>query len=203
MTFLVLYSAMIGVLSMYLLGREKIYYFPVGIANMFITIGLGIDTRLYAQSPFPLFVYVPILIWGWYQWLTDLPKNSRGVAMTNDINRQQVYVLVPVFVIFSALYGYWLYMFRPGSHPFIEAPASVLIMIALLLIANKTIQAWLVLVAADIISLSIYWYKDFSFTSISHGIFLLLAIKGYYSWRYEKDYFHRKTQKEAPIIATV
>jgi nicotinamide mononucleotide transporter len=50
-------------------------------------------------------------------------------------------------------------------------------------LARKIIEHWYLWIIINIISLSLYLYKDLYPTSILHLVYTILAIVGYFEWK--------------------
>ena len=60
---------------------------------------------------------------------------------------------------------------------------TALFLMAMWLMANRKIEHWLFWIAADTISVPLYFYKGFTFTAIQYVVFTLIAIWAYYEWQ--------------------
>ena len=49
--------------------------------------------------------------------------------------------------------------------------------------AKRKVENWLYWIVGDIISVPLYFYKGFTFTSLQYLIFTIIAIFGYSAWK--------------------
>ena len=57
-----------GALCVYLVARQHILNWPIGIANNLLWILLFATAGLYADSGLQV-IYIALALWGWWQWL--------------------------------------------------------------------------------------------------------------------------------------
>jgi nicotinamide mononucleotide transporter len=68
-----------GAVSVWLVVRQSIWTWPVGIANNLVFIVLFLEARLYADMALQ-FVYVAMSIGGWWYWLNGGRAGRRRIG---------------------------------------------------------------------------------------------------------------------------
>ena len=67
--------------------------------------------------------------------------------------------------------------------PFIDAFAVNNAVVAQWMLSRKYIENWIFWIIGDVISVPLYAYKGWIFTSFQFFVFLIIAILGYLEWR--------------------
>jgi nicotinamide mononucleotide transporter len=168
-----------GVAGVFLTLKENVWCFPVGLINVIISLFLFYNQKLYADS-LQQTVYIVLLTYGWFIWLHGENKKAPVVSRMNS-----GLLLRCLFVWFAgtAILGFLLDNYTDAATPWPDSAATVLSFIAQYLVARKKIENWLLWIVVNIAYVSIYIYKDLMLYAVLFGIYLLLAVAGYVSWK--------------------
>jgi HTH-type transcriptional repressor of NAD biosynthesis genes len=167
-----------GTVSVWLVVRASIWTWPVGIANNLIFIVLFLEARLYADMALQ-FVYVAISIAGWWYWLRGGGGRQRRIGLVGVREAAVVAVLTA-----AATYGMTVYLRSiDDSAPFLDALTTALSIAAMYLMARKLLENWFVWIAADLVYIPLYAWKDLALIAILYAVFLAMCIRGVIAWR--------------------
>jgi HTH-type transcriptional repressor of NAD biosynthesis genes len=167
-----------GAVSVWLVVRASIWTWPVGIANNVVFIVLFLEARLYADMALQ-FVYVAISVAGWWYWLRGGRGGRRPIGRVGAREAAGVAGLTVV-----ATCGMTVYLRSIGdSAPFLDALTTSLSLAAMYLMARKLLENWFVWIAADLVYVPLYAWKDLPLTAILYAVFLLMCIRGVIAWR--------------------
>jgi len=169
-----------GALCVWLLVRQNIWNFPVGIANNLLFAWLFVHAGLYADSGLQ-FVYVVLAIAGWYWWLKG-GSGHRGVALSEPSRPALVACLVAVGLVSAAL-QWGLLRWTNSTVAGWDAVTTALSLVAQFMLSRKWIANWWLWIAADVIYIPLYAYKGLWLTSGLYVIFLGMCIAGLLQWR--------------------
>lgn len=172
-----------GALCVFLVARNNIWTFPVGILNAAFFFVLFIDARLYADAWLQVFFLV-IQVVGWWAWLKAGPNRTK-LKINNTklpaILGTAVFLVVGFFVLTPILRD------AHGAYPHWDASTTSLSIAAQALMSYKLLENWYLWIAADLIYIPLYWAKGLYFTSALYVVFLSLCVMGLLHWRKVRD----------------
>ncbi|MFM9050739.1 MAG: nicotinamide riboside transporter PnuC, partial [Bacteroidota bacterium] len=151
-----------------------------GILNVIIyaLIFFGPDVRLYADGGLQLCFGV-LLTAGWVNWAR---KNNLSKTEITGLSKHDIIRLALISVPAGFLSGEILTR-TDAAYPRLDAWLATFSLVAQWLIAKKKIENWILWIAVNTIYVPVYWYRGLPATSMLYSLYLLLAIKGFLSWR--------------------
>ena len=171
-----------GLWSVWLAKKDNIWVFPTGIINTVIYTYLLWKWSLLGDMMIN-FYYVVMSIYGWYHWTR---KNDDIVAfpissMTTAEKKWSLLIFIATIVFVAAVYIF----FDKFTHwtSYVDTLVTGIFFVAMWLMARRKIENWILWIVGDIISIPMYFYKGYSFTSIQYLIFTIIAIFGYLEWK--------------------
>ena len=70
---------------------------------------------------------------------------------------------------------------------YVDTITTAIFFVGMWLMAKRKVENWIYWIVGDIISVPLYFYKGFTFTSFQYLIFTILAIYGYAAWKKNTD----------------
>jgi nicotinamide mononucleotide transporter len=173
-------AVVLGLISVYLVTKQNVWCYPLGIISVFIYIFIFYEVKLYADMGLQVF-FIILQAYGWYEWLY-------GGAGRTELNvawgTKRMYLLTAVFTAgATALLGAILHEFTDASLPFVDSFLAVLSMAAQWMMAKKYIENWILWVIVNIGSIGMYSVKGLYFTTFLYVVYFGLAILGYREWK--------------------
>jgi len=168
-----------GVACVYLVVRQSVWNFPLGIANNIFFLILFVSARLYGDAGLQI-VYVALGFQGWYYWLYG-GQNRKAPCVTHAPLR--LLIVLGIFVIIGTTGLVLALRAAKGSAPVMDAFTTVLSLAAQYLLNRKTVENWLLWIVADIIYIWLYILRGLQLTAILYFVFLCLCIAGFLNWR--------------------
>ncbi len=168
-----------GALCVWLVARQNLWNWPIGILNNLAFLALFATSGLYADSGLQV-VYLGLALYGWWSWLRG------GVARTplpvsRTTSAQWLWLAVAGVVLTGALV--WILTTRTSSTvPWPDAITTVLSLLATWGQTRKKVESWWLWIAADVIYVPLYAYKGLWLTAILYVGFLALCVLGLRSW---------------------
>ena len=168
-----------GAACVYLVVRQNIWNFPLGIANNVFFLILFVEARLYGDAGLQV-VYILLGIQGWYWWLHG--GAYRTALPVNRARPRTLLWLAGLVALGTAGLMLALQAAR-GSAPFLDAFTTVLSLAAQYLLNRKAIENWYLWIAADVLYIALYLARDLHLTALLYFIFLCLCLAGLWRWR--------------------
>jgi nicotinamide mononucleotide transporter len=169
-----------GLLNVGLLVREHILNWAVGILNVLLLMVVFWTAGLYADAGLQT-VYVLLGLYGWWAWRHGEASDRRLVVRSTT--RAEWLLLGGAGVLLTA--ALWLFLDRlTGSTvPLADALTTTLSLLATYGQSRKLMESWWLWIAADLIYIPLYGYKDLWLTALLYVAFLVLCILGLRAWR--------------------
>ena len=168
-----------GAACVYLVVRENIWNFPVGIANNIFFLVLFFGARLYGDAGLQV-IYIALGAQGWHQWLRGgQDRTPLSVARATP----RALVAVGVFVALGTVALVLALRAARGAAPALDAFTTALSLAAQYLLNRKLIENWLLWIVADVIYIYLYFARGLPLTAILYFVFLCLCVVGLLSWR--------------------
>ncbi|MCX6290968.1 MAG: nicotinamide riboside transporter PnuC [Bacteroidetes bacterium] len=169
-----------GIAGVWLTIKESIWNFPIGLINVTASLLLFYRSQLYSDT-FQQAVYIVLLSYGWYHW-------SRGTKKKNDLSVSTssvklLMILLALAVTGSVAGGFLLGRYTNASYSYWDATGTSLSLIAQWMIARKKIENWILWMVVNMLYIGIYYFKHLNLYMVLYAIFLLMAVRGYYSWK--------------------
>jgi nicotinamide mononucleotide transporter len=168
-----------GVLCVWLLVRQNIWNWPVGIINNIFYIVIFYNSGLYADAGVQ-FVYIAVAVYGWWNWLHGGLDRSE-LKVTPASTR----ILLGYVGIAAAATGVLYAVLRqtPSTVPLADGLTSALFLTAQYMMSRKVVQNWWFWIVGDVLVIGLYIYKHLYLTSILYVVFLAMSIAGLLEWQ--------------------
>jgi nicotinamide mononucleotide transporter len=181
----------LGVVTVWLVAKNNVWTYPIGIIQAGFFFVLFIETKLYTDAYLQVFFIVVQFI-GWYAWL-------RGGENHTELHVRNAPLWVwPVILVLGGIFVYLMIPILRGAHgayPGWDSTTTALSVAAQFLMTFRYVQQWWLWILADVIYIPLYFNKDLYFTSILYVIFLGISIYGLYTWTKLRQH-----QAENPVI---
>ena len=168
-----------GAVCVYLVVKEHIWNFPIGIANNLFFLVLFSEKRIYGDAGLQI-VYVALGVHGWYSWLHGGMERK-----ALKIEHASLKVLAISIGIVPPLTWILMEVLRRanGSAPLLDSFTTVLSLVAQYLLNRKYIENWYFWIVADIIYIYLYIVRDLKLTAVLYFVFLCMCVAGFVHWR--------------------
>ncbi|HZS10073.1 MAG TPA: nicotinamide riboside transporter PnuC [Blastocatellia bacterium] len=168
-----------GAACVYLVVRQNIWNFPLGIANNIFFLILFVNSRLYGDAGLQI-IYLALGIQGWYCWLYGGENRTAlriGHASTRMLLALGGLTLIGTVGLVLALRA------AKGAAPVMDAFTTVLSLAAQYLLNRKSIENWYLWIVADVIYIYLYISRGLQLTAVLYFVFLCLCLAGLVNWR--------------------
>tara|TARA_R110002012_G_scaffold309303_1_gene516253 strand:- start:2136 stop:2765 length:630 start_codon:yes stop_codon:yes gene_type:complete len=180
--YLELIAVFFGLLSVWFSKKNNILVFPTGIISTVLFVYLLYKWRLLGDMLINVYYFV-MSIYGWYLWQKKTNGNAkRPITYTS---KAEWFKAVLIFV-FSLIFVSIIYQYNNlfGSIvSYIDTITTAIFFSGMWLMAKKNIENWIFWIIGDLISVPLYYYKGFLFTSFQYLVFTIIAFYGYRAWK--------------------
>jgi len=179
MLFLEIIATITGIQAVALQAKEKIISWPIAIVSVSISAFIFFHSKLYSDLLLHV-VYVFLNIYGWISWIN---RKEKGIVIPTKILSYQGFALsILVSIAGAFLLGYLMNNFTDADMAYVDAFTTSMSMVAMVLLAKKYLQNWILWIIVDLIAVPMYVYKgfiwDFRFGGLSLGDKRVLRHKG-------------------------
>jgi nicotinamide mononucleotide transporter len=167
-----------GGVCVWLVVREHMWNWPVGLANNVFFFALFFHGRLFADMGLQV-VYFGLGIYGWLNWLFGGENHSvLKVSRTTRVEWLALLGAIPLCT--------WglreILIAVNGAAPFWDALTTVLSLAAQYLLCRKRFENWFFWIAADVIYIPLYLSRHLPLTAVLYAVFLAMCLIGVREW---------------------
>ncbi len=168
-----------GLVNVWLVVRQHIANWPLGIVNVLLLMLVFWTAGLYADAGLQI-VYVILGCYGWWSWRYGGADRTR-LSVRRTAAGEWIVLAVAGVVLASALY-FFLITFTGSTVPLADAITTALSLLATYGQSRKLVESWWLWIAADLIYIPLYGYKELWLTAILYVAFLILCVFGLRAW---------------------
>ncbi len=168
-----------GVFCVWLVTRQNIWNFPLGLITVGIYAFIFYDSRLFATAGLQLIFFVMNLI-GWYLWLYGGENCSE---LKVRLAPRLEWALTALGIAGATALLYRFLDEAGGATKFWDALVTSISLAAQWAQSRKVLICWWLWIAADILYIPVCLYNGLYLTALLYGVFLVLAVMGLLEWR--------------------
>lgn len=173
-------GAVLGVLIVICLVREKLMAWPLGVAYVLVTVPQLWQAQLYANFALHIIGFLPLNLYGWYHWLfggetrDDLPVTRTAVPTLLG--------LAATCLVGALALGWLLAAQTDAAYPYWDNGVLLMSLAAMWLTARKKIENWAVWLIVNIISVPLYYAQGLPWYAALYALYIPMAFWGYFTW---------------------
>lgn len=171
-----------GGICVWMVARQNVWNWPVGLANNVFWALLFFRAKLYGDAALQG-VFFALGCWGWWRWVR--PDGKPGVLPVRRTTRREWLVLGSLTSASTAVVATWLALRTDSPVPLADASVLTLSLAATWGQTGKLLESWWIWIAVDVISVPLYWSRALYPTAALYFVFGLLCIKGLREWSRE------------------
>jgi nicotinamide mononucleotide transporter len=169
-----------GLLNVWLLVRQHILNWPLGILNVALLMLVFWAAGLYADAGLQI-LYVLLGLYGWWAWRYG--GAGRSPLIVRATTGKEWLVQAAAGVVLTAGLCLFLDRLTSSTVPLADALTTVLSLLATYGQSRKLVENWWLWIVADLIYIPLYGYKRLWLTAILYVAFLALCVAGLRTWR--------------------
>lgn len=180
-------GTVLGLISVFLAARANIFTWPTGIANAIFFLVIFYQIQLYSDMFLQMY-FCCMGVYGWFTWKYRAEHQQSAIRTLSNKNRVRLAVLIAATVLIIGTLVSRIHLLlpqvfeKPASYPYIDTFIAVSSVLAVILLARRIFETWLLWVLVDITSIGLYAVKGVRLIAVEYVIFLGLAGVGIVSW---------------------
>ena len=162
----------------FLYARQRIAAWPLAIVAVILLGILFWQLNLLASLALHIGYFLPISIWGWYQWRTRPDGTQMQISWMDDFQRGvAASAIIPIYVVVVLTNLYF-----GGILPFADTAILVFSVLAQFLLNFKKADNWILWIIVNLIAIYTYFSAGAFLLGLQYVLFLFNAIYGLYKW---------------------
>ena len=175
-------GVLFGLASVLFAKKNNIHVYSKGIISTIICVYWLNKWGLMGDMMINIY-YTTMSIYGWYLW-SRKSDDKPELPITSVTSKELYYgvllfILTVVFVLF--VYNY----FDKFTHwtAYVDTFTTGIFFVGMWLMAKRKLENWVLWIIGDLVSIPLYFYRGYTFTSIQYAIFTIIAVYGYIEWK--------------------
>ena len=177
-----------GLVCVWLLIKESVLTFPIGLFYAVITSAVVLEARLYADLVLNLY-FVLMNGYGWYFWIRGAEERQiEGKLLVANIPRNELGLALVAIILGTLAAGYFFSAYTDADFAYWDSLTTVASFVAMWMTARKYLESWVFWFLINVLQIALYAVKGLSgsvglyFYSILYSVYLWMAVLGWRSW---------------------
>lgn len=175
-------AVLFGLVSVLYAKKNNILVYPTGIISTIIFVYLLNKWGLVGDMLINGY-YTTMSVYGWYIWTRK--NDDESEIPISKVTTKEMYYGIIIFLITIVFVVVVYKYFNKFTHwtAYIDTFTTGIFFVGMWLMAKRKIENWILWIIGDIVSVPLYFYKGYTFTSIQYAIFTIIAIYAYLEWK--------------------
>ena len=176
--------------------RASIWMWAVGFVMQALGIVLYYQKGLYADCGME-FYYIAMTIYGFLIWRKKSARDYQQKLQVSDGTAGEIgktlsithmplrtaAIWMAITASIWALIYYLLVTFTDSRVPLADSFTTALSIAGIWALARKYLEQWFIWIVVDVVTCGLYFYKDIPFKASLYGLYVVIAVAGYFKWR--------------------
>ena len=175
-------AVIFGFLSVWYSKQNKVLVFPTGMISTIIFVYLLLKWELLGDMMINAYYFI-MSVYGWYFWTKKVDQTHVTPISTTTTKEKQASIAIFIATLIFVFAVYKTFNKWTSWVAYVDALTTAIFFVGMWLMAKRKIENWIFWIIGDIISVPLYFYKGFTFTSFQYLGFTVIAIYGYLAWK--------------------
>jgi len=175
-------AVIFGFLSVWFSKQNKIWVFPTGIISTLIFVYLLFKWELLGDMMINGYYFI-MSIYGWYVWTRKSGETHINQISRTTIKEKKISIILFFATLLFVFIIYKIFDKWTSWVAYVDTITTAIFFVGMWLMAKRKIENWIFWIIGDLISVPLYLYKGFTFTSFQYFGFTFIAIFGYLAWK--------------------
>ena len=172
-----------GLLCVWLLIKQNIFTFPIGLVYALVTVVVVFNERLYSDVLLN-FYYVLMNGYGWFYWLRGGQERRVGQYLkVCSIPPEIIKWVLLVVGLGTIAMGWFFNNYTNAELAYADSFTTVSSFVTMYLSAKKYLESWLLWVVIDVVQVVLYLLKGIELYAFLYLIYLYMAYVGWNAWK--------------------
>ena len=177
-------TTVLGLIYIWLEYRASIALWFVGVIMPALDIYLYWSHGLYGDAGMAVY-YTLAALYGFYVWKFKKTRKLKQPLPIIHLPRRQYLPLMLFFLLAWGAIYYVLVEWTNSTVPLLDSFTNALSFVGMWALARKYLEQWLCWIAVDVVCCYLYIQKGIPFKAALYGLYVVIAIAGYYKWKRE------------------
>lgn len=175
-------AVLFGFLSVWSSKNNNIWVYPTGMISTLIFVYLLLKWGLLGDMMINGYYFI-MSVYGWYIWTRKVDETHHTPITSTTKKEKRISIIIFIVTLFFVFIVYQSFDKWTSWVAYVDTLTTAIFFVGMWLMARKKIENWIYWIIGDIISVPLYFYKGFTFTSFQYLIFTFIAIFGYIEWK--------------------
>ncbi|MBI9040224.1 nicotinamide riboside transporter PnuC [Lutibacter sp.] len=175
-------AVIFGFLSVWSSKNNNIWVYPTGMISTSIFVYLLLKWGLLGDMMINGYYFI-MSVYGWYIWTRKVDETHHTPITSTTKKENITSAIIFILTLFFVFIVYKSFDKWTSWVAYVDTITTAIFFVGMWLMARKKIENWIYWIIGDIISVPLYFYKGFTFTSFQYLIFTFIAIFGYLEWK--------------------
>lgn len=175
-------GVLFGLASVLFAKKNNILVYPTGIISTIIFVYLLNKWGLMGDMMINIY-YTTMSIYGWYLW-SRKSDDKPELPITSVTSKELYYgVLLFILTVVFVLFVYNYFDKFTDWTAYVDTFTTGIFFVGMWLMAKRKLENWVLWIIGDLVSIPLYFYRGYTFTSMQYAIFTIIAVYGYIEWK--------------------
>ena len=175
-----------GFLSVWFSKQNKVFVFPTGMISTIIFVYLLLKWELLGDMMINAYYFI-MSVYGWYIWTRKVDEEHVTPITRTTFNEKKISIAIFLVTLIFVYLVYVTFNKWTSWVAYIDTITTAIFFVGMWLMARRKLENWIFWIIGDIISVPLYFYKGFTFTSLQYLGFTFIAFFGYLAWKKNID----------------
>ena len=184
-------TTVLGLAYILLEYKASPWLWLVGFVMQALGIVLYYQKGIYADCAME-FYYLLMTVYGYWRWVKG--SKTKQELPIRHFPRRLVLLWTGIIAGILAVI-YWLLVTYTNSNvPLVDGFTTALSLVGIWALAHKYLEQWFIWIAVDIVTCGLYFYKGIPFKGSLYGLYVIIAVFGYFKWKRLMNADQRKSE---------
>lgn len=171
-----------GFLSVWFSKQNMVLVFPTGMISTVIFVYLLLKCELLGDMMINAYYFL-MSVYGWYIWTRKVDDEYVTPISRMSYNEKKISIVIFLATLLFVYLVYQAFDKWTNWVAYVDTITTAIFFVGMWLMARRKLENWIFWIIGDIISVPLYFYKGFTFTSLQYLGFTFIAIYGYLAWK--------------------